>query len=139
MLSRPLALGAAALAISVPSMVYTATLMTENAFYPLFLWLALALVLAGVALARRPSLPRLAVPTLAVALAAAAEAILWRLFPAGGRHPFSCGEAAAAVADLGRRRRAREAAHAPRSTWPGRAPVWRPSSSSTTPFTTTAA
>src|SRR5262245_40434163 len=32
-----LSLAAAALAVSVPSMVYTATLMTENAFYPLFL------------------------------------------------------------------------------------------------------
>jgi hypothetical protein len=34
---RPLALLAAVLAVAVPSMVYTGTLMTENAFYPLFL------------------------------------------------------------------------------------------------------
>ena len=39
------ALAAAALTVAVPSMVYTATLMTENAFYPLFLTAALAMVL----------------------------------------------------------------------------------------------
>jgi Dolichyl-phosphate-mannose-protein mannosyltransferase len=38
-------LAAAALAVSVPSMVYTATLMTENAFYPIFLTVVLAFVL----------------------------------------------------------------------------------------------
>jgi glycosyltransferase involved in cell wall biosynthesis len=43
---RPAALAAAALAVGVPSTAYAGTLMTENAFYPLFLWLALALVLA---------------------------------------------------------------------------------------------
>lgn len=42
--SVPLALGAAALAVSVPSMVYTATLMTENAFYPIFVAAVLAIV-----------------------------------------------------------------------------------------------
>ena len=41
----PLALVAAALTVAVPSMVYTGTLMTENAFYPLFLTCALLLVL----------------------------------------------------------------------------------------------
>jgi hypothetical protein len=60
-------------------------------------FLLLAIVLAGVVLARRPSLPRLAVPALAVAAAAGAEAVLWRLFPAGGEYPFSLAEAAAAV------------------------------------------
>ena len=44
-LAEPLALVAAALTVAVPSMVYTATLMTENAFYPLFLAVALAMVL----------------------------------------------------------------------------------------------
>ncbi len=44
-LAEPLALAAAALTVAVPSMVYTATLMTENAFYPLFLAAALAMVL----------------------------------------------------------------------------------------------
>ena len=44
-LSAAVALVAAALTVAVPSMVYTATLMTENAFYPVFLCAALALVL----------------------------------------------------------------------------------------------
>jgi hypothetical protein len=44
MLSRPLALAGAVLAVSLPSMVYTATLMTENAFYPIFLFAVLAIV-----------------------------------------------------------------------------------------------
>ena len=44
-LSPWLSLVAAALTVAIPSMVYTATLMTENAFYPLFLAAALALVL----------------------------------------------------------------------------------------------
>ncbi len=43
---RPsLALVVAALTVMVPSMLYTGTLMTENAFYPLFLVVALVLVL----------------------------------------------------------------------------------------------
>jgi len=37
---------AAALAIAVPSMMYTGTLMTETVFYPIFVCVALALVLA---------------------------------------------------------------------------------------------
>jgi hypothetical protein len=40
------ALAAAALAVALPSLVYVGTLMTENAFYPVFLWLAFALVVA---------------------------------------------------------------------------------------------
>ena len=44
-LSSGYALVAAALTVAIPSMVYTATLMTENAFYPLFLTAALMLVL----------------------------------------------------------------------------------------------
>ncbi len=44
-LSSGYALAAAALSVAIPSMVYTATLMTENAFYPLFLTAALMLVL----------------------------------------------------------------------------------------------
>jgi hypothetical protein len=43
--SFPLALLAAVLAVSVPSMLYTGTLMTENAFYPAFLLAAYLLVL----------------------------------------------------------------------------------------------
>jgi 4-amino-4-deoxy-L-arabinose transferase-like glycosyltransferase len=45
---------AAALTVLVPSMVYTGTLMTENAFYPLFLCIVLALVLT----LERPTLGR---------------------------------------------------------------------------------
>jgi hypothetical protein len=40
------ALAAAALAVAIPPMIYVGTLMTENAFYPVFAWLAYALVLA---------------------------------------------------------------------------------------------
>ena len=40
------ALAAATLAIALPSTIYIGTLMTENAFYPIFMWLAYALVRA---------------------------------------------------------------------------------------------
>jgi glycosyltransferase involved in cell wall biosynthesis len=40
------ALGAAALALLVPSMAYTGTIMSETVFYPIFVAVALALVLA---------------------------------------------------------------------------------------------
>ena len=43
-LSSRASLVAAALAVTVPSMLYTGTLMTENAFYPVFLVCVLALV-----------------------------------------------------------------------------------------------
>jgi glycosyltransferase involved in cell wall biosynthesis len=42
----PAALAAAALAVALPASVYVASLMTENVFYPLFAWFALALVAA---------------------------------------------------------------------------------------------
>jgi glycosyltransferase involved in cell wall biosynthesis len=45
---------AAALAVAVPSMMYTGTLMTETVFYPIFVCVALALVLA----LERPTLTR---------------------------------------------------------------------------------
>src|SRR5918999_1142478 len=45
-LSQGLSLLAAAFSIALPSLLYAGTLMTENAFYPLFLCAALALVLA---------------------------------------------------------------------------------------------
>lgn len=44
-LNQWLALAAAVLSVAIPSLVYTGTLMTENAFYPLFLCIALVLVL----------------------------------------------------------------------------------------------
>ncbi|HVC85843.1 MAG TPA: glycosyltransferase family 39 protein [Gaiellaceae bacterium] len=54
---RPgLALVVAVLTVAVPSMVYTGTLMTENAFYPLFLTCALVLVLV----LERPTVLRVA-------------------------------------------------------------------------------
>lgn len=40
------ALVAAALAVAIPSTAYAGTIMTENVFYPVFLWLAFALVCA---------------------------------------------------------------------------------------------
>ena len=43
-LGKPLALLGALLSVTVPSLLYTGFLMTENAFYPLFLCVALALV-----------------------------------------------------------------------------------------------
>jgi Glycosyl transferases group 1/Dolichyl-phosphate-mannose-protein mannosyltransferase len=42
----PAALACAALAVAVPSIAYAGTIMTENVFYPVFLWLAFALVAA---------------------------------------------------------------------------------------------
>jgi hypothetical protein len=44
MLTPWLSIAAAALAVAIPSMVYTGTLMTENAFYPIFLATVLALL-----------------------------------------------------------------------------------------------
>jgi hypothetical protein len=42
-LGRPLALTAAALSVALPSLLYTGNLMTENAFYPIFLCVTLVL------------------------------------------------------------------------------------------------
>ncbi len=53
-LETPLSLLASVLAVALPSLVYTGTVMTENVFYPLFLTTALALVLT----LERPTLPR---------------------------------------------------------------------------------
>jgi glycosyltransferase involved in cell wall biosynthesis len=44
----------AAFSVAIPPMIYTGTLMTENAFYPIFVWVAYALVLA----LERPTLRR---------------------------------------------------------------------------------
>ena len=54
LLSPPWSLLAAVLAVAVPSMMYTGTLMTETVFYPIFVCVALALVLA----LERPTLAR---------------------------------------------------------------------------------
>jgi Dolichyl-phosphate-mannose-protein mannosyltransferase len=45
MLGQWLSLAAGALAVAIPSMVYTSTLMTENAFYPIFLTFVLVLII----------------------------------------------------------------------------------------------
>jgi hypothetical protein len=44
-LARGSSLAVAVLALALPSLVYTGTIMTENAFYPVFLWALLAVVL----------------------------------------------------------------------------------------------
>ncbi len=59
------ALAAAALSVALPSTIYIGTLMTENAFYPVFAWLAYALVLA----LERPTLKRQLVVLALVAVA----------------------------------------------------------------------
>ena len=56
-------------------------------------FLLLAVMLAGVALARRPAL----VPAVTIAAVASVEIVLWRLFPGGGRFPFSGTELVAAL------------------------------------------
>jgi hypothetical protein len=56
----------------------------------------LAVVLAGVLAVRRPPLARYAVPALAVAVAAATELVLLRLFPVGGTLAFPAASAAGA-------------------------------------------
>jgi hypothetical protein len=56
----------------------------------------LAIVLAGIALARMPRLGEVALPLATVVLATAVELVLLRLFPAGGHFPFSLPEFAAA-------------------------------------------
>ena len=61
-------------------------------------FLLLVVVLAGIALARRDALRRNWSPVAGVAAAALCEVVLWRLFPGGGRFPFSFAEAAAGVA-----------------------------------------
>lgn len=61
-------------------------------------FLLLVVVLSGVALARRDALRRNWVTVAGVAAAGLAELVLWRIFPGGGRFPFSFTEAAAGVA-----------------------------------------
>ena len=60
-------------------------------------FLLLVVVLAGVALARRASVPRNWVPVAAIGVAGGIELVLWRLFPGGGDYPYSFAELAAGV------------------------------------------
>ncbi len=79
-----LALLAALMAVAVPSLAYTGTVMTENAFYPLFLLVALALVVA----LERPS-PALVVGLyLLIGLAFATRVQAVALVPAALLAPF---------------------------------------------------
>ena len=75
MLSVPLALVAALLTLSLPGLLYTGTLMTENAFLPIFLFAVLALVAA----LERPTLARslLLLAAVAVAFLTRAQAIVF--------------------------------------------------------------
>jgi hypothetical protein len=73
-----LSLLAALLAIAVPSLVYTGTVMTENVFYPLFLVAALLLVLV----LERPTGLRVALLAAIVALAYATRVQAAALVPA---------------------------------------------------------
>jgi Dolichyl-phosphate-mannose-protein mannosyltransferase len=73
-----LALLAAGLSVALPSMLYAGTLMTENAFYPLFLCAALALVLA----LERPTPGRVLVLLAVGAIAFATRAQALVLVPA---------------------------------------------------------
>ena len=95
---RPgLSLFAALLAVALPSLAYTGTVMTENAFYPAFLWVALAIVLA----LERPTALRQAallglcgvavlirVQGLALVLAALSAPLLLRLFARRPLRPY---------------------------------------------------
>src|SRR5947208_719422 len=61
-------------------------------------FLLLVVVLAGVALARREALQGNWVPVAGVVVAGLLEVAIWRIFPGGGRFPFSRSEFAAGVA-----------------------------------------
>ena len=73
LLAKPWSLVAAALALAVPSMVYTGMVMTESLFYPLFLLASLGIVRA----LERPSAGRqlVALGVIGLALATRAEAV----------------------------------------------------------------
>jgi hypothetical protein len=60
-------------------------------------FLLLFVVLTGVALARRETLRSNWVPVVGLAMAALVEIVLWRLFPGGGRFPFSLAEFASGL------------------------------------------
>lgn len=79
-----LALVVALLTVAVPSMLYTGTLMTENAFYPLFLLFALALV----RMLERATVARIALVLALVVLAFLTRAQAVALVPAVLAAPF---------------------------------------------------
>jgi 4-amino-4-deoxy-L-arabinose transferase-like glycosyltransferase len=73
-----LSLLAAVLAVAIPSLAYTGTVMTENVFYPLFLVVALVLVLV----LERPTALRVALLVALVALAFATRVQALAIVPA---------------------------------------------------------
>lgn len=81
---QPLSLLAAALAVALPSLAYTGTVMTENVFYPLFVTTALALTLV----LERPTLGRQALLFGLVALAFATRVQAVAFVPAILVAPF---------------------------------------------------
>ena len=86
-LPRGLALFASLLAVSVPSLLYAGEVMTENAFYPLFLCVALALVLA----LERPTALRQGVLLAVCVLAYLTRAQALAFFAAAAVAPFLVG------------------------------------------------
>jgi len=90
-LRPPLALAAAVLTVAIPSLVYTGTLMTENAFYPVFVCVALVLTRVLERPTTRNQLGLLALCVVAYATRAQALA----LFPAVLTAPLLLGARAA--------------------------------------------
>ncbi len=86
-LPRGLSLVAALLAVSIPSLVFVGEVMTENAFYPLFLCVALALVLA----LERPTWRRQATLLALCVLAYLTRTQALAFFPAVLAAPFLLG------------------------------------------------
>ena len=64
-------------------------------------FLLLALLLASFGLAQLSDYRRFAAPALTVAAAGAVEVVLWRVFPGGGRYPFSLAELVPALVFCG--------------------------------------
>ncbi len=83
-LSAPYALVAAALAMSVPTLLFAGMLMTENAFYPAFLLAALAMVVW----LERPDVKRTGLLFAAVLLAYLTRAEAVAILPALATAPF---------------------------------------------------
>jgi hypothetical protein len=79
-----LSLLAAVLAVSLPSLVYTGTVMTENAFYPVFLTVALVFVLV----LERPTAARQALLLVGIGIAFATRAQAIALVPAALTAPL---------------------------------------------------
>ena len=63
-------------------------------------FLLLVVLLVAIGIARAPKRDDLVLPLVTVAVVGAAEAVLWRLFPASGRFPFSVEELATVCASV---------------------------------------